>query len=98
MAIASTSADTPVREGERQGFIFHLRPLQLDRIIITAAAALDPKADLGLAILPNPLVVIARIDIGAGVGPSLGRLEWILCVGRGDSRPPARPKLIEPLP
>ena len=87
-----------LQEGERQGFIFHLRPLQLDRIIITAVAALDPKADLGLAILPNPLIGIGRIDIGAGVGPGLGRLEWILCIGRGDSRPPARPKLIEPLP
>ena len=71
------------REGERQGFIFHLRPLQLDRIIIAAAlAALDPKADLGLVILPNPLDGIARIDIGAGVALDLRFWEWILCGGR----------------
>ena len=74
MAIASTSADTPVREGERQGFIFHLRPLQLDRIIIAAAAALDPKADLGLAILPNPLVGVAAICAMAGF--ATGPWSW----------------------
>ena len=62
-----------LREGERR-FIFHLWPLQLDRIIITAAAALDPKADLGLAILPNPLVGIAAICAMAGF--ATGPWSW----------------------
>jgi hypothetical protein len=55
------------RERECQGLILNLRPLQLGQINVTAMAALDPKADLGLAILPNPLIGIGRIDRGAGV-------------------------------
>ena len=64
----------------------------------TAAAALGPKAGSGIHFPPNPLVRIAATGVWEGVGPGLGHLEWILCVGQGDSWPPARPKLIEPLP
>jgi len=58
------------REREHQGFIPHPRPLQLGQINITVMA-LGPNADLGLANLSNPLVGIAIIGIGAGVGLDL---------------------------
>jgi hypothetical protein len=69
----------------------------IGQVNLTALAALGSKADLGIALPTNPLVGIALEGVWEGVGPGLGHLEWILCVGRGDSRPPARPKLIEPL-
>ena len=70
----------------------------IGQVNLTAPAALGSKADLGIALPTNPLVGIALEGVWEGVGPGLGHLEWILCIGRGDSRPPARPKLIEPLP
>ena len=75
MVITGTSAHARVqyqREREYQGFIPHPRPLQLQlgQINITAMA-LDHNADLGLANLSNPLVGIAIIGIGAGVGLDL---------------------------
>ena len=62
------------REGECQGLILNLRPLQLGQINVTPTAALDPKADLGLAILPNPLVGIAAICAMAGF--ATGPWSW----------------------
>ena len=49
---------------------------------IDGAAALDPKADWRIIFPPNPLVGIASICMKTGVGTSLLRWEWILCMGQ----------------
>ena len=49
---------------------------------IDGAAAVDPKANWRIIFPPNPLVGIASIRMKTGVGTSLLRWEWILCVGR----------------
>ena len=64
----------------------------------TAAAALGPKAGSGIHFPPNPLVRIAATGVWEGVGLGSRSFERILCVGRGDSWPPARPKPMVPLP
>ena len=69
-------------------------PLWLGRINVKAVAALDSKAVLGLAILPNLLVRTSAIDVGAGVRLDLRYCELILCVGRCNSWPAAQSKLI----
>jgi len=53
----------------------------------TAVAALGPNAGSGTHFLPNPLVRITTAGIYEGVRLGPRCLEWILCVGRGDSRP-----------
>ena len=67
---------------------------RMHRINVTAAAALDLTASLGLAILPNLLVRTAAIDVGAGVRLDPRSWELILCVGRCNSWPAAWSKLI----
>ena len=52
-----------------------------------AVAALDSKADLGLA-PPNPLVRILATDVWAGGRLGSRSLKRILCLGQGDSPPP----------
>ena len=54
---------------------------------VITTAALNAKADLGLSILPNPLIKTAGIDIGEGVGFDSRSWEWILYGGKGDSQP-----------
>ena len=98
IAIARTSTRAQYSRGESQGLILHIPPLLLGQINITAAAALDSKADLGLALPPNPLVGITAKGIWAGVRIGLRSFEQVLYVGWGNSQPPAWPKLMVPPP
>ena len=68
------------------------RLLAAGSVEIDDIAALGPKADPGIHFPPNPLVRIAAIDVGAGVGLDSGSLEWILFGWRGDSWLPAQSK------
>ena len=56
------------RGGRSQGLILHLRPLRLGQINVTAAAALDSKADLGLALPPIHWSELQLQAYGKGLG------------------------------
>jgi hypothetical protein len=71
---------------------------RMHRINVTAAAALDSKAGLGIAILPNLLVRTVAIDVGARVRLDPRSCELILCVERCNCWPAARSKSIAPPP
>ena len=58
------------------------RLLAAGSVEIDDIAALGPKADPGIHFPPNPLVGIAAIDVGAGVGLDWKSWDWILSEGR----------------
>ena len=88
ITIARTSTRAQYSRGESQGLILHIPPLLLGQINITAAAALDSKADLGLALPPIHWSESRLKAFGKGLG--LVRGAWSGYCALGGATPGRR--------